>query len=355
MRFTGVFRSWKAAIGAVVIFGLAAASDPVHALDDLEKRASWQLRTWQDVNPQLELWIDSLDLGSQERQQVLDYWRQFKPASQGSSLLEHVGRTIAIADSRAADLVSLCEQNSWPRSVPKFDILWKDAAAPFVKHNLRLLYGRWLVQHDLISEANVIFEGLDPQDVVDPASLFFYHGVVLHRLIEKKACLLAISRLLEHESSIPQRYANVARLMEADLKPMKVDSLDEVSRIMDRVRIGLDLGRAGERVRKDQKDVVAKLDKMIEELEKQQQQQQQQSGGGGKQNPSQPMQDSQAADLFGPGNVDLKKLGEDSDWGDLPAKQRQEALQQISRDFPAHYREVIERYFRKIAQQKDAK
>ena len=106
--------------------------------------------------------------------------------------------------------------------------------------------------------------------------------------------------------------------------------------------------------RKDQKDVVAKLDKMIEELEKQQQQQQQ-SGGGGKQNPSQPMQDSQAADLFGPGNVDPKKLAENSDWGDLPAKQRQEALQQISRDFPAHYRDVIERYFRKIALEKDAK
>lgn len=355
MRFPDVFRPWEAAISVVVIFGLTAGSYPIHALDDLEKRASWQLRTWQDVNPQFELWIESLDLGSQERQQVIDSWRQFKPAAQGSSLLEHVGRTIAIADSRAADLVSLCEQSSWPRSVPKFDILWEDTVAPFVKHNLRLLYGRWLVQHDLISEANVIFEGLDPQDVVDPASLFFYHGVVSHRLIEKKACLLAISRLLEHESSIPQRYANVARLMEADLKPMKVDSLDEVSRIMDRVRMRLDLGRAGERVRKDQKDVVAKLDKMIEELEKQQQQQQQQSGGGGKQNPSQPMQDSQAADLFGPGNVDPKKLAENSDWGDLPAKQRQEALQQISRDFPAHYRDVIERYFRKIALEKDAK
>ena len=161
-----------------------------------KKRASWQLRTWQDVNPQFELWIESLDLGSQERQQVIDYWRQFKPAAQGSSLLEHVGRTIAIADSRAADLVSLCEQSSWPRSVPKFDILWEDTVAPFVKHNLRLLYGRWLVQHDLISEANVIFEGLDPQDVVDPASLFFYHGVVSHRLIEKKSVFVGDFKII---------------------------------------------------------------------------------------------------------------------------------------------------------------
>jgi hypothetical protein len=33
----------------------------------------------------------------------------------------------------------------------------------------------------------------------------------------------------------------------------------------------------------------------------------------------------------------------------LPAKDRQEVLQQISKDLPAHYRETIEEYFRKLA------
>jgi hypothetical protein len=35
----------------------------------------------------------------------------------------------------------------------------------------------------------------------------------------------------------------------------------------------------------------------------------------------------------------------------LPPKERQEALQQISKELPAHYREAIEEYFRKLARE----
>ena len=44
-----------------------------------------------------------------------------------------------------------------------------------------------------------------------------------------------------------------------------------------------------------------------------------------------------------------KPIGEESGWGNLASKDRQEALQQIGKDFPAHYRDVIEQYFRKLA------
>jgi len=117
---------------------------------------------------------------------------------------------------------------------------------------------------------------------------------------------------------------------------------------MDSITNRLVLGRAGQRVRQEEEDVIAKLDKMIEDLEKQQQQQQS-GGAGGANRPSQPMQDSNPGSDSGPGNVDPKRLKNGSDWGDLPPKQRQEALQQISKDFPSHYREVIEQYFRKLA------
>jgi hypothetical protein len=63
------------------------------------------------------------------------------------------------------------------------------------------------------------------------------------------------------------------------------------------------------------------------------------------------MEDSQAASNSGPGNVDPKKLGSDSDWGNLPPKERGEALQQLAKDLPSHYREVIEEYFRKLARE----
>lgn len=61
------------------------------------------------------------------------------------------------------------------------------------------------------------------------------------------------------------------------------------------------------------------------------------------------MDDSQVAGASGDGDVDRKDLGNRSGWGNLPPAERQEALQQISRDLPTHYREAIEAYFRKMA------
>jgi hypothetical protein len=159
-----------------------------------------------------------------------------------------------------------------------------------------------------------------------------------------------IARLLENEDAIPRRYREVARLMAADIEPLKEDSLDEVSRIMDDVRRRLKLARAGKRVRDQEDDVIAKLDKMIEELEKQQQQQQQQqSGGNGSMQPNRPLDDSQPAGGQGPGNVAQRDIGNGSGWGNLPPRQREEAIQDITKNLPAHYRAVIEEYFRKLA------
>ena len=54
---------------------------------------------------------------------------------------------------------------------------------------------------------------------------------------------------------------------------------------------------------------------------------------------------------LGPGDIDPRKLGSKSGWGNLPPAERQEALQQIGQELPAHYREVIEEYFRKLARE----
>jgi hypothetical protein len=51
----------------------------------------------------------------------------------------------------------------------------------------------------------------------------------------------------------------------------------------------------------------------------------------------------------GPGETNRRKLGSGDGWGELPPKERQEAMQQIGKDFPAHYRDVVEQFFRKLA------
>ena len=61
------------------------------------------------------------------------------------------------------------------------------------------------------------------------------------------------------------------------------------------------------------------------------------------------MQDSQIAELKGPGKVERRDIGRGTGWGNLNDKDREKALQEIGREFPSHYREVIEEYFRRLA------
>ena len=89
---------------------------------------------------------------------------------------------------------------------------------------------------------------------------------------------------------------------------------------------------------------------MITELESQQDQNNSPSSGGGDSlNPSRPMPDSQGGGGRGEGNVDESDLAEDFDWGNLPPKDKEAALQQMTQDYPAHFREVIEEYYRRLA------
>jgi TolA-binding protein len=144
--------------------------------------------------------------------------------------------------------------------------------------------------------------------------------------------------------------------MVADIDPLKTDSLDEVARMMNDVHRRLDLGRAGQRVRDEEQEIVDKLDKLIEKIEQQmqqqQQQQQQQQSGSPQQAQNQAMQDSQIAGGSGPGDVDNKDIGDRAGWGNLPPAERQEALQRLTEELPSHYREVIEGYFRQLAKER---
>jgi hypothetical protein len=116
----------------------------------------------------------------------------------------------------------------------------------------------------------------------------------------------------------------------------------------------LDQGRAGPRTIAVQEGVIESLDKLIKAVEQQQQQQQQQcqasgGSGGGRGGSATPLDDSRIAGGKGPGEVTKKDIGEGDGWGKLPPHQREEALQQIGREFPAHYREAIEHYFKRLA------
>jgi hypothetical protein len=317
---------------------------------ELERRASWRQPTFAEVKTQVDQWLASRPVDDAIRPQLEKLWTPAGIPAADGDLLDRVVATVGLVEPAARGLLDLCRTDEAPAVAPQFPLLQDSSAPPLVRHNLRLHYARWLAQRSLYDESLTQIRDLKPADVVDPATLLFYQSVGLHRLLEKEAFLATATKLLENKATIPRRYQVVGQLMEADLKPLKPDSLDEVSRLMDDIERRLGFGRAGKKVRQQEDDVVAKLDKMIEELEKQLQQQQSSGSSGGKQ-PSSPMQDSMPGGGSGPGEVDPKRTGSQSGWGNLPPKERQEALQQISKGLPAHYREVIEEYFRRLAKE----
>ena len=342
MAFHSRASGWLLTVAAVSITVLPQVG---RGQDDLEKKASWTIPTAADVHAQLDAFVNPRKPDQLTRTKVEALWPPAEEAPAADLLLDRVADAFALLDPAAHELVQFC-RNSGPRALPRqFPVLRDPGRPPFERMNLRLLYGRWLAQNRFYDEALQQLDGLQPADVVDPAGLLFYQSSSYDRMLDKKKCLPAIAKLLENESRIPRRFATLAKLMQADLAPLKTDSLDEVSRLMAEVRRRLDLSRAGKRVRKQEDEILAKLDKLIKKIEEQQQ-----SGGGSSQS-SNPAQDSVPMGGTGPGNVDPKSIGNKSGWGNLPPKERQEALQQIGKDLPAHYREVIEEYFRRLARE----
>jgi len=265
-------------------------------------------------------------------------------------VLEATARTVALVDHRAGQLVRWCQSGS-ELVGPKTEWLVaaeNDLPKP-IAGSLRLYVARVMVHRRLHDEAVRMLEGLEPEDVFDPASLLFYRAAAYHQLVRPQEALQAAEQLLAAEEHVPRRFTAVARLMKADLESLKKGSLDQIARWMNNSGRYLDLGRADRRVQQLQQDIVDALDKLIEQLEQAGQQQQAASSSGSMQQPTRPAEESRILGGRGPGHVTRRPIGNTSGWGNLPPKQREEALQQIGRRFPAHYREVIEQYFRRLA------
>jgi hypothetical protein len=218
---------------------------------------------------------------------------------------------------------------------------------------MRLYLARRLVQHGYHDEALSWTDGLSTGDVVAPDALLFYRAVAHHRLVQPDEADAALSQLLQQEDGIPTRYQKLASLMRQDLTGLEDESLDHIARRMEDIRRRLALGRSGERVQGVESGVLESLDKLIKKLEEQMQQSQS-SGAASGQPSGTPMQDSMPAELKAPGKVDPRDVGHEDGWGNLPEKDREKALQEIGREFPSHYREVIEEYFRRLAAEEPA-
>jgi predicted secreted Zn-dependent protease len=82
--------------------------------------------------------------------------------------------------------------------------------------------------------------------------------------------------VVEDVADAPERYRMVAVLMLYDMLTWKDKDLGWIARKMDNIERRLDLARGGPQTQKIQKEVVARLDEIIKELENKKK-----KGGGG--------------------------------------------------------------------------
>jgi hypothetical protein len=340
-------------LGLAATVVLVAGSGARGGSDFLAK-PSWQTVTAEAAFDRLNDYFQAERIAADRQAEIRNAWQSVDGGANSGDLLDRLANALARSDDRVAGLVQFCDNVTSDGPLPEFAWLADSATPALVRHNMRLYLSRWLVQQGYYDEALAWMAGLKLTDVVAPESLLFYRAIAHHRLVQPDEADAVLGQLLEREDDLPARYHKLAGLMRQDLARLQEDSLDHIARRMDDIRRRLALGRTGKRVQGIENGVIESLDKLIKQAEDQMQQQQSRSSTPGGQPSGTPMQDSQIAELKAPGSVERRDIGRGTGWGNLPDKEREQALQEIGREFPSHYREVIEEYFRRLAAEESA-
>jgi hypothetical protein len=291
------------------------------------------------------------------------------------STLDNLADTFALGNADAASLLAQVRDSKAPPPYGMPAILKEAKADPFFRGNLGLAVARYLSNNRVHEEALAILKGVTPDQTIDPAAYLFHRAVCEHALLKRDDAGDTIARLIRDASDSPDRYRTVATLMLLDMETWRKD-LGNVARLMDNSERRLEVGRAGPETQKIQKEVIARLDELIKELENKAKAQagncnggggecpngdscpdggNQKSGSSGGANPTRPMADSVIALNGGSGRVDIAKLNKMAEsWGRLPkaeqAKVQAEVEDLISGLSPVH-RAAFERYWQEIHDQ----
>ncbi len=293
-------------------------------------------------------------------------------ANEDRPLMDRVADTLALGNTEADAILTNIKNpdTAAPISVPA---LIKDTKQdPFFRANLALAYGKAAANKRAYEEAAEALASVPPEQVVDPATYFFFKAVSEHATMKKDAAGVSITRLRKDmlETDVPDRYRTVAILMFFDMEGWSPDPKDllNIERLMDNSGRRLDLAKPDDETQTIQKKIVFRLDELIKEKENQG------GGGGGGQanggacpgggkpggsqpgngpgnttNPNQNAQDSKIMGGAGQNKDINKELRNAADnWGALPPSERAKIVDQITRDYPAKYKPLIDEYFKSL-------
>ncbi len=306
----------------------------------------------EQIKARLEQWLTLSRTNEATSKQVLELWsnRAEVEGLSAEQTLELLIDSFALADKSVQQLVDSC-RSTGTRKVLDFEGPRSDA---FFRDHVSLYHARWLTQHRFYDEAITMLESLDPENVVDPASLFFYRAVCRLRLLKPAEAGDDIALLLNNTLDVPSRFRAVAEMMKEEVS-VASEGLPQVAKLMSDVQRRLDLGDANEPVQNREDEVIAALDKLLEEMEKQKKQQQSSGGQGqGQQNTPGTQGAAQSAikGAAAEGDADRKELSENGSWGMVDKQAEAKARELIRQQFPSNFLDAISKYTRRVAEQK---
>jgi hypothetical protein len=299
-------------------------------------------------------------------QQFQNIWK-----NQEATVLERLAATFEAGDATAAQLLSAGRDVNAPAPKEVAPLFKNAKADPFFRNNLALAYARSLSNRRIHEEALEILKTTALEQVADPAAYLFHRAVCEHALLQKAEARSSILRLLKEGVDAPDRFKTLGVLMLDDMQTWKEKDLAAVARKMDNIERRLELARGGPVTQEIQRDVIARLDELIKEMENKAKQQQQGQGqpndgscpdgsqpkdgdspGNQAGDPKQPMKDSKLGGQSGSGKVDPVRVRKMIDgWGNLPPADQvrieREITDLIGGMTPQH-RQIYEDYFRRI-------
>ena len=242
---------------------------------------------------------------------------------------------------------------------------------PFLAANATYFHARAAVDLGRFEEIEAELAGLGDGAGLDGHTpyaphILFLRGFVQARNLKFKEAMDTLATMRQRHPDAPEAVQTGVRQLLLELERRETGGLEEVATVMQYVSDRLRAIDATDRVRQRQGEVLALLDKLIEEEEKKEQSGNCNGGGkgqkkpggnkkdGSKEKPTQGREQSEAPG--GAGDIgDLHqapKADPGEMWGKLPPSQREKILQSLRDRFPSRYRQLVEQYYRSLAEQK---
>jgi tetrahydromethanopterin S-methyltransferase subunit G len=220
----------------------------------------------QDAKVKLAVWLKEVGKSDAATLTKLDaIWKD-----ESRSTLDRMADSLALGDKIAASLIAEARDASAPAPIVLPAVFKDEKTSEFYRANLGLVYARALANRRVYEEALDTLKMFQASQVADPAAYLFHRAVCEHAMQQKPEATKTILRLLEEGASIsPDRYKTVATLMLLDMHTWKDKDLGDIARKMDNIERRLEIARGGPETRRQQREVLNRLDEMIKKLENQ--------------------------------------------------------------------------------------